>query len=222
MASARSATNERSGLEAASLVPVVLAIGVFGVIYGAAASGVIGPMPAIVSSLIVFSGAAQFSLVGLLASGASGLAVLAVVAILALRHLPLGALLRPRLEGGLAARMGRAWFLIDETAGLAIASGGSASSTLLVAGAFSYLAWVVGTVLGVMGADLGNLESLAEVVFPVLFVALAALTARRRPDVVRALVAGAASLLLLAVWPGAGALGCMAVAAAGCVPGKPR
>ena len=97
--------------------------------------------------------------------------------------------------------MGRAWFLIDETAGLAIASGGSARSTLLVAGAFSYLAWVVGTVLGVMGADLGNLESLAEVVFPVLFVALAALTARRRPDVVRALVAGAASLLLLAVWP---------------------
>ena len=59
-------------------------------------------------------------------------------------------------------------------------------------------------------------------VFPVLFVALAALTARRRPDVVRALVAGAASLLLLAVWPGAGALGCMAVAAAVCVPGKPR
>jgi len=53
-------------------------------------------------------------------------------------------------------------------------------------------------------------------------VALAALTARRRPDVVRALVAGAASLLLLAVWPGAGALGCMAVAAAVCVPGKPR
>ena len=204
--------NERTQLEAASLVPVVLAIGVFGVIYGAAASGVIGPVPAVVSSLIV----------GLLASGASGLAVLAVVAILALRHLPLGALLRPRLEGGLAARMGRAWFLVDETAGLAIASGGSASRTLLVAGAFSYLAWVVGTVLGVMGADLGNLESLAEVVFPVLFVALAALTARRRPDVVRALVAGAASLLLLAVWPGAGALGCMAVAAAVCVPGKPR
>ena len=46
--------------------------------------------------------------------------------------------------------MGRAWFLIDETAGLAIASGGSASSTLLVAGVFSYLAWVVGTVLGVL------------------------------------------------------------------------
>src|SRR5690606_30495864 len=115
---------DRSGLETASLVPVVLAIGVFGVIYGAAASGVIGPVPAIVSSLIVFSGAAQFSLVGLLASGASGLAVLTVVAILALRHLPLGALLRPRLQGGLAARMGRAWFLIDETAGLAIASGG--------------------------------------------------------------------------------------------------
>lgn len=214
--------SDRPEVATASLVPVVLAIGVFGVIYGAAANGVIGPIPTVISSLIVFSGAAQFSMVGLLASGASSIAVLAVVATLALRHLPLGALLRSRLNGGLAARMGRAWFLIDETAGLAIASGASAGRTLLVAGALSYLAWVAGTVLGVMGADLGNMESLAEIVFPVLFVALAALTARRRQDVIRAFVAGVSSLVLLAVWPSAGALGCMAVAALVCLPGRPR
>ncbi len=205
-----------------SIMPVALAIGVFGVIYGATASGVIGPGPTIVSSVIVFSGAAQFAMVGLLASGASTLAVLVVIAALSLRHLPLGALLRSRLEGGMWSRLARSWFLVDETAGLAIAGRGSAGRTLLVAGTAAYTAWVGGTVLGVMGADLGGIEALAEVVFPVLFVGLAALTVRRRSDAVRAVIAGALSLGLLVVWPAAGALGCMVVAALVCIPGRTR
>lgn len=202
----------------ASILSVSLAIGVFGVIYGAAAAEVIGPGPAIFSSIIVFSGAAQFSIVGLLASDATAVAVLAVVTVLSLRHLPLGAVVRPRLEGGLGSRLTRAWFLVDETAGLAIAGGGSASRTLLVAGTAAYSAWVAGTTLGVLGADLGDLESLAEVVFPVLFVGLAALTSRQRSDSVRAVIAGGLSLGLLLVWPAAGALGCMAVAVLVCLP----
>jgi predicted branched-subunit amino acid permease len=205
-----------------AILPVAVAIGVFGVIYGAAAAPVLGRGAAVVSSVLVFSGAAQFSMVALLASGATPVAALGVVAILGLRHLPLGAVLRPRLEGGVGARALRSWFLIDETAGLAIAGSGPAGRTLLVAGLSAYLSWVGGTALGVVGADLGNLESLAQIVFPVLFVGLAAMTAPRRSDVARAVVAGSASLVMLAVWPGAGALGCMVLAALVCLPGVRR
>lgn len=222
MAASPPPTDHGPEISIASILPVSLAIGVFGVIYGATASGVIGPVPTVVSSLIVFSGAAQFSMVGLLASGASTVAVLAVVTVLGLRHLPLGAVLRPRLEGGMGSRLLRSWFLLDETAGLAIAGRGSPARTLLVAGIAAYTAWVGGTVLGVMGADLGDIESLAQVVFPVLFVGLAALTGHRRADAVRAVLAGLLSLGLLTVWPQAGALGCMVVAGLVCLPGKTR
>ncbi len=57
-----------------------------GLVYGAAARPVIGPELAVVSSLIVFSGAAQFTMVALVAAGATPAAVLAGVATLALRH----------------------------------------------------------------------------------------------------------------------------------------
>nr|MBA3621420.1 branched-chain amino acid permease [Euzebyales bacterium] len=75
-----------------------------------------------------------------------------------------------------------------------------------------YLAWVLGTVAGVAGASFATVEPLADALFPVLFVGLAALTAARRSDAARALLAGGAALGLLVLWPGAGALGAIAVA----------
>lgn len=120
------------------------------------------------------------------------------------------------------ARAGQSWFLVDETAGLAIASSGPPSRTLVVVGAAAYSAWVAGTALGVVGADLSGVESLATVVFPVLFVGLAALTARGRSDAYRAVASGLSSIALLVAWPAAGALGCMAVALLICLPGRPR
>ncbi len=59
---------------------------------------------------------------------------------------------------------------------------------------------------------LPGVEPLAVVLFPVLFVGLAALTAASRSDAQRAIVAGGLSLMLLLAWPGAGILGALAVA----------
>ena len=78
--------------------------------------------------------------------------------------------------------------------------------------AAAYAAWVAGTVGVVAGASLGAIAPLAEAVFPVLFIGLAAVTAHRRRDAVLALVAGAAAAALLVVAPGAGVLGGLAVA----------
>lgn len=60
-------------------LPVGLAIGVFGVIYGAAARSVLGPGLAIASSVAIFSGAAQFTMLALLSAGAAPAGVVALV-----------------------------------------------------------------------------------------------------------------------------------------------
>lgn len=193
-------------------LPVGLAIGVFGVVYGAAARPVLGAGLAVASSVLVFSGAAQFTMVALLAAGAAPAGVLAGVTTLAVRHLPLGAVLQPRLRTGRARRAVLAWFLIDETTGLALTRPEPVERTLAVAGTVAYGAWILGTVGGVAGASLAAVEPLAHALFPVLFVGLAALTATDRSDAARALLSGAAALVLSSAWPEAGALGAVAVA----------
>jgi predicted branched-subunit amino acid permease len=153
-------------------------------------------------------------MVGLLASGGSAGAVLASVIPLALRHVPLGAILRPRLRSGRAGRMLVSLFLTDETVGLALTRRPPAERTVVLSGAVAYAAWVAGTVAGVAGASLGAIAVLAEAMFPVLFIGLAAVTARRPRDAVLAAIAGAAAAALLLIAPGAGVLGGLAVAVA--------
>lgn len=211
--SAASTSAPRAGVLAAA-VPVAAAIGVFGVVYGAAARPLLGPVLTVVSSVIVFSGAAQFTMVGLLAAGATPVGVLGAVAALALRHLPLGAVLQPRLTTGRGRRALVSWFLIDETTGLALTRDEPAERTLTVSGALAYAAWVLGTTVGAAGGTLAAVEPLAAALFPVLFVGLAALTTSTRSDAARALLAGGVSLGVLLAWPGAGAIGAIAVAVA--------
>jgi predicted branched-subunit amino acid permease len=203
----------RTGVLSAS-VPIAAAIGVFGVVYGAAGAQVMGPSLTVLSSLLTFSGAAQFTTVGLLAAGATPAGVLGAVASLALRHIPLGAVVRPRLTAGRGQRALVSLFLIDETTGLALTLDEPAERTLAISGGVSYCAWIAGTLAGVAGGTLAAIEPLAAALFPVLFVGLAALTATTRNDVIRALLAGSASLGVLVLWPAAGALGALAVAIA--------
>jgi predicted branched-subunit amino acid permease len=204
-------TSTSPGVLAAS-VPIATAIGVFGVVYGAAGTQVMGPGLTVLSSALTFSGAAQFATVGLLAAGATPAGVLGAVASLALRHIPLGAVVRPRMTAGPGRRALVSLFLIDETTGLALTRAEPAERTLMISGGLSYTAWMVGTIAGVAGGTLAAVEPLAAALFPVLFVGLAALTATSRNDGARALLAGGASLGLLLLWPAAGALGALAVA----------
>ncbi len=181
-------------------LPAAAAVAVFGSLYGAAARGFLGVPLTLASSLLVYSGALQFAIVALLGAGATTLPLLLTAGVLNLRHLVLGAALRSRFESGPLRRALLAFFLVDETFGFAIAAGNSAQrdgrpvdaateQTLVVSGVFCYLAWQVGTLIGVLGAGLVGVESLAAAIFPVLFIGLASLAATRRSDAVRAVVA---------------------------------
>ena len=184
----------------ASSLPAGAAILVFGTLYGGAARAIMGVPLTLASSLLVFSGALQFALLALLSVGASALPLLLMAAALNLRHLVLGAVLRPRLEGSRGRRALLAFFLVDETFGFAIARGQAAERagqpvgpaterTLLVAGLVCYLAWQVGTVIGVLGAGLAAAEHVAGAIFPVLFIGLGALAVTSRSHAARAVAA---------------------------------
>jgi predicted branched-subunit amino acid permease len=190
-------------------LPAAAAVAVFGSLYGAAARGFLGVPLTLASSLLVYSGALQFAVVALLGAGATTLPLLLTAGVLNLRHLVLGATLRSRFESGPLRRALLAFFLVDETFGFAIAAGNAAAPqavgaaterTLLYSGLTLYVAWLVGTVVGVLGGGLAIVESVAGAIFPVLFIGLASLAVTRRSHVVRALVAaGLTAAVALAV-----------------------
>ncbi|MGH2453817.1 MAG: AzlC family ABC transporter permease [bacterium] len=201
-------------------IPVALAIAVFGTIYGATVAPLIGSGVAVLASLIIFSGSLQFALASLLATGAPVSAIMMTAVTLNLRHLLLGAALRPRVPGSILRRAALAWFLIDESAGLALATRGDATLTLLVTGVLAYGSWALGTAVGTIGAALTGLRGISEGVFPVLFVGLAAISATRPQLLVRA---GAAALIAFAVavlWPQARGLGPAIAALLVAIPGR--
>lgn len=202
-------------------LPIIAAIGVFGVLYGATARPVLGLPLTVLSAAVMFSGAAQFTAIGLLAAGASPVAVLVAVTALALRHVPLGVLLRPRLRGGTTSRMTTGLFLLDETVGLALVRPEPAERVLTTVGGLAYLISLLGVIAGAFGVSVAAVEPLADVLFPVLFVGLAALTVRGRGDLMRGLAAGACALVVALAWPAAGAVGAVVVAVlVAAVPGR--
>lgn len=204
--------NEPMGALIMEGLPVAAAIGVFGVIYGATATAVMSPAKTMASSILMFSGAGQFTMVGLLDSGATTAGLVVAVATLGLRHVPLAAVVLPRLPRSRLSRAGLAMVLVDETAGLAVASPRPARRTMLVVGLLAGGAWVVGTMAGVLGADLLGLADLASVVFVILFVGLSAMTCRTGGDVGRAVVTAGVTIAVLLLIPQAGSLGAIAVA----------
>jgi predicted branched-subunit amino acid permease len=196
------------------------AIAVFGTIYGATARSIVGAPVTLLSSALIFSGALQFATVGLLGAGAGVPSLLVTGATLNLRHIVLGAVLRGRLRTSAPRRAGLAWFLLDETFGLAVAADEDANQTLLVSGLLCYMAWQAGTAVGVLGAALPGLDGVANAVFPVLFIGLAALAATDLNNASRAALAGLLTALLAYFAPGLRGVAPVLAAVAVAIPGR--
>jgi predicted branched-subunit amino acid permease len=210
---------KKGSILAAAAAPAA-AILVFGVIYGSLAQPLMGSGYTMLSSLLIFSGAVQFTIAALLSAGAGVGTLLAASVSLNLRNLVLGAVLRPRIEEGSIERAGLAWFLVDESAGLALASGADAGRTLLTAGSTFYVAWQVGTVLGLLGASVEGVRMAAEAVFPVLFIGLAALACSSRSLALRALVAAGLTAGAAVAWPDGRGVAAVVAAIAVAIPGR--
>lgn len=201
-------------------LPAAAAIVVFGTLYGAAAHPLLGAPLTIASSVFIFSGALQFAIIGLLAAGAGAPALLLTATTLNLRHIVMGAVLRPHVGGSRLRRAGLAFVLLDETFGFAVATREDAERTLLISGIVCHLAWQVGTLTGVLGAGLSGVEGLAEAIFPVLFVSLAALAATTSTLVVRAVAAAGLTALVAFTLPEVRSLAPVIAGVLVALPGK--
>jgi 4-azaleucine resistance transporter AzlC len=159
-------------------LPLSVAVFGFGVSYGVLALSVgMGGLAPVVMSAGTFAGSAQFAAASVLGAGGSAATAILAALMLNARYLPLGVTVAPWLEGGFGSRLLHAHLMVDESWAIAAEGQGRWNPRVLVgAGVGLWVAWVAGTVVGVLFGDaLGDPSKLGlDAAFPALFLALLA------------------------------------------------
>ncbi len=191
---------------AVTAIPLAIAVGLFGVSFGvlSVSTGGFGALPAIVMSASTFAGSAQFAAASIVAGGGQPIAAIAAAILLNARYLPIGVSIARSLPGGPLRRFLGAQLVVDES--WAIASSGEGrfdGHRLIGAGIVLWLAWLGGTVVGVLGGDaLGDPASLGlDAAFPALFLALVVQQLASRQAVAVALLGAAIAIALVPFTP---------------------
>lgn len=184
-----------------------VAVGVFGLSFGALATTAgLSVAKACALSLLVFTGASQFAVVGVVVAGGTVGAAVASALLLAARNGAYGVALAPLLrERSLARRLLAAQLTIDETTAMATAQTGStrARDAFWWTGASVFVAWNLGTLAGALGGDaIGDPETLGlDAAFPAGFIALAVPHVRARRGRVAAIAGALIALVLIPLTP---------------------
>lgn len=188
-------------------VPFALASGLlaasFGVVAGQAG---LPDVAAIAMSVVVFAGSAQFAAVAVIGAGGSLGAALVAGAMINSRFLAMGMALAPSLPGGRLRRALQGQAIVDSSWAMAMRRDGSFDRRFLLgATAPQYVAWVLGTVAGVVAAGaIGDVDRFGlDAVFPAFFLALLIAEAQR-PASRGVAAAGAAIALALTPFAPAG------------------
>lgn len=196
-------TSYRAGMRAA--IPLALAVGGFGVPYGVlarqAGMGVAAPL---FMSATTFAGSAQFAAASILdRHGTVAAAVLAAV-LLNSRYLPIGLTVAPDMGGRHLARLLRAQLVVDESWVIGHDPSGRVDARRVMgAGTLLYLAWVAGTLVGLLAGDLlGDPGRLGlDAAFPALFLGLLAPQLHSRRAVAAAVLGAFIALVLVPLTP---------------------
>src|SRR3954449_10120939 len=154
-----------------------LAVGLYGAAFGAAADAAgLNAWQAISMSALMFTGASQFALVGVLGAGGGALAAAGSALLLGTRNTVYGVRLVPLLKPHGLRRLGTAHWVIDETTAMSLAAPDRALSRLafLATGASIYIMWNAMTVVGSLGAAVlgGTAQAALDAVVPAAFLAL--------------------------------------------------
>jgi 4-azaleucine resistance transporter AzlC len=183
-----------------------LATGVYAISYGvlAIAAGLSVAQTCAMSAL-VFTGASQFAVVGVLGAGGGLLAALAPALVLAARNAVYGLALVPVLRGRRGARALQAQLVIDESTAMARAQDDprAAHRAFLATGLSVFVFWNLGTLLGALaGGGLGDPRALGlDAMFPAAFLALLAPQLRRPGAPVAAMGGALIAVALVPVAP---------------------
>lgn len=194
----------RSGLRTGTVfaLPAFVIAVSFGVLARDLGWGVAAP---IVFSVAAFSGSAQYAAAGVLAAGGTAVAAIVAAVLVNARFAVMGVAVAAALRGSLFRRAVEAQAIVDASWAVASAGGGRFDREVLIGATLpQYVAWVGGTVFGVLaGEALGDPERLGlDVIFPAFFLALLVAELRLgRRQIAAALVAAAIAVALIPVAP---------------------
>ncbi|MFM8253877.1 MAG: AzlC family ABC transporter permease [Actinomycetota bacterium] len=137
---------------------ISIAVGTYGAAFGVAsvAAG-LSIAQTCALSLLLFSGASQFAVAGVLGAGGSAMSAIAASALLALRNGFYGARMAPLLQVRGFKRLVASQITIDESTAVALAheetSVSDARKGFWLTGGGIYLFWNLATLLGALGAN---------------------------------------------------------------------
>jgi predicted branched-subunit amino acid permease len=190
----------RSGLLRDAL-GIGAAVGAFGLSYGAIATAAGVPvLQTCALSVLMFTGASQFALVGVVGGGGSALAGAMTALLLGSRNALYGLRLSSLLGVRGARRAVAAQLVIDESAAMALARG---RPGFWATGVAVFACWNAGTAVGALGgAALADPRALGlDAAAPAAFLALLAPRLATRSTRVLALAAAAAALVAVPLAP---------------------
>jgi predicted branched-subunit amino acid permease len=180
---------------------VGVAVGTYGVSFGAlgTTSG-LSVVQTCALSVLAFTGASQFALVGVLGGGGSAIAGTLTALLLGSRNALYGLRLAPTLRARGLRRVFAAHLVIDETTAMSIAQDDEAASRLAFwsTGLAVFSLWNLATLLGALGATaLGDPKKLGlDAAVGAAFLGLLWPRLKGRPAWVTALVAAATAVAL--------------------------
>ncbi len=183
---------------------VGLAVGLYGAAFGAAgiAAG-LGVAQTCALSLLMFTGASQFALVGVLGAGGAPVAAVASAMMLGARNTLYGLRLASPLGLRGLRRAVAAQAVIDETTAMALAAPNTAALRLAftVTGSSLFVGWNLSTLAGALGSSLlgDSVQVALNAVVPAAFLAL--LWPRLRHSGTDRLVAAGGAVVALALTP---------------------
>jgi predicted branched-subunit amino acid permease len=161
-----------------------VAVGAYGLSFGAAAvTAGLTTLQACALSLLLFTGASQFALVGVLGAGGSAVAAVASALLLGTRNTLYAVRLSSLVPVRGLRRLVAAQLTIDESTGMATAAPqGLAGLAFWATGSSVYLLWNLATLAGAVGAArLGDPAALGlDAAVPAAFLALLAPQLRSR------------------------------------------
>ena len=187
----------------AQSLSVSLTVGAYGIAFGAAsvAAG-FSILQTCLLSLLTFTGASQFALVGILGSGGSAISGITAASLLGIRNTLYGLRMAPVLQSRGWRRIFAAHLTIDESTGVALSQEELGTRAMRqgfwLTGAGVFLFWNLFTLAGALGAQaIGNPSAWgldAEV--PAAFLGLLWPRLKAKTDRILALVAGVTALAM--------------------------
>ncbi len=197
--------DERTRPVVAASLTLGVAVGVFGISFGVgavAAHATVAQACAI--SLLVFTGASQFSAVAVLGAGGSYASAIGGALILGARNGVYGLALSPHLRGRLGTRLVAAQLTLDESTSMAMAQTDERHRRIAfwVTGVTIYAFWNAGTLVGALAGQAVDPQKWGlDAAFPAAFVAMVWPMLRGRRPILAAALGVTICLVLIPFTP---------------------